>query len=136
LNTEKGGTSVKEKMLMRGIIAKETVIVRGPVEFGTVGAAGITGRLGAVGAAVSGGAEVVRSGVKLAKGEIGCSQFVGNVAKEGVGGGLASVGGTVAGGLAVAAIGVTAPLWVGLTGLGTAVVVGAGIKNAWNSLWD
>ena len=102
----------------------------------------VAGSSGAVGAVISGGIEVLSSGVKLANGEIDGEEFVANVAREGIGGGLAAAGGTAAAtvagaGAATLLAATTAPAWVPVAvGVGAAVAVGSAIKSLWDSFWD
>ncbi len=97
---------------------------------------------GAVGAAISGGIEVLCSGYKWANGEIDGEEFVGNVAKEAVGGGLAAGAGTAAASVvsataATAAAAVSAPAWIPVAaGIGTAIAVGSVAKYIWDSIFD
>lgn len=97
---------------------------------------------GAVGAIVSGGIEMINSGIKLANYEIDGAEFVGNVAKETVGGGLSAAGGSVAATTAAAGVATllaptTAPLWIpAAVGIGAAIVVGSGIKALWDLFWE
>jgi tetrahydromethanopterin S-methyltransferase subunit C len=85
-----------------------------------------------------GGAEAVRSGFKLAEGEIDGGEFVRNVARKSVGGGVAATGGMVVGGAVAATIAsATAPVWVApAVAIGTTVVVGKGIKRLWDGFWE
>lgn len=139
------GTQVTQKMTSTGISSADTSriaaqTIGGSVKVASLARAAVSS--GAAGAVVSGGIEVVSSGIKLATGEIDGEEFVGNVAKEAVGGGLAAAGGSAAAtvaaaGAATVLAATTAPLWVpGAIGLGAAVAVGSAIKGVWDLLFD
>ena len=102
----------------------------------------VAGSSGAVGAVLSGGVEVINSGMKLVNYEIDGGEFVANVAKETVGGGVSAAGASVAATAAAAATATvlaatTAPVWVpAAAGVATAVVVGSAIKSGWDTFCD
>ena len=101
----------------------------------------VAGSTGAIGAALSGGIEVLISGAKLANGEIDAEEFAGNVAREAAGGGIAAGAGaaaaTVASAGAATLLGTTAPLWVpAAVGVGAAMAVGCAVKSLWDSIFD
>ena len=96
------GVNVTQKMSGTGVSSADTARIASktignaagkitPQAMGSLAASS-----GAVGAAISGGVEVISSGIKLANGEIDGGEFVGNVAKETVGGGLSAAGGSLA----------------------------------------
>lgn len=139
------GTQVTQKMTSTGISSADTSRIAAQTIGGgvsTVSLAQVALSSGAAGAVVSGGIEVVSSGIKLANGEIDGEEFVGSVAKETVGGGLAAAGGsavaTVAtAGAATILAATTAPAWLpGAIGLGVTVAVGSAIKGVWDSIFD
>lgn len=141
----KAGGKVPQKMTSTGISSADTSRIAAQTVGGSLKAASVAKcalTSGGAGAAISGGIEVLSSGVKLLEGEIDGEEFVGNVARETVGGGLSAAGGsaaatavgTVAAGLLT---GTTAPLWVpGAIAVGAAVAVGSGIKSLWDCLFD
>ena len=144
-NLAKNGTKVTQKMTSTGISSADTSRIAAQTIGGsvsTVSLAQVALSSGAAGAVVSGGIEVVSSGIKLANGEIDGEEFVGSVAKETVGGGLAAAGGsavaTVAtAGAATILAATTAPAWLpGAIGLGVTVAVGSAIKGVWDSIFD
>ena len=97
---------------------------------------------GAAGALLSGGIELINSGVKLANYEIDGGEFVGNVVKETVGGGVSAAGASVAAtaaatGVATVLAATTAPVWVpAAVGVAAAVAAGSAIKNTWDKICD
>ena len=97
---------------------------------------------GAAGALLSGGIELINSGVKLANYEIDGGEFMGNVVKETVGGGVSAAGAGVAAtaaatGVATALAATTAPVWVpAAVGVAAAVAAGSAIKNTWDKICD
>lgn len=147
-NAAKNGKTVTQKMTSSNISSADTSRVAaktigtsaGKLTVQSVGK--VAASSGVVGGAISGGIEVISSGIKLANGDIDGGEFVGNVAKETVGGGLAAAGGSaaatvVATGAATALAATTAPLWVApAIGIGAAVAVGSVIKGIWDSIWD
>ncbi len=144
----KRGINVTQKMSSSGISSADTSRIATKTIGNTAGklTANSLGKVasssGVAGGVISGGIEVISSGVKLAKGEIDGGEFVGNVAKETVGGGLSAAGGSVAAtavaaGVATVLAGTTAPIWVpAVAGFGAAVAVGSAIKGIWDSVWD
>ena len=92
---------------------------------------------GAAGAAISGGIEVISSGIRLLHDEIDAKEFAGCVAHETVGGGLSAAAGSVAASAAsvgtaslLSASAPTAPAWLpAAVGIGTAVTVGNAVKS-------
>lgn len=142
------GVTVTQKMSNSGISSSDTARIAtktlgnsaGKLTTGSV--AKVAGSSGVIGGAISGGIELVSSGVKLANGEINGEEFVGNVTKETVGGGLAAAGGSAAATAAAAGAATllattAAPVWIpAAIGIGAAVAVGSGIKCLWDSLWD
>lgn len=89
-----------------------------------------TAKAGLIGAAISGGIEVVSSLGKLNRGELNGKQFAGRVVKEsangGVSGAAASATGTVATAIAGTALAsTTAPVWLPVV-IGTSLALGAG----------
>lgn len=97
---------------------------------------------GAAGALLSGGIELINSGVKLANYEIDGGEFMGNVVKETVGGGVSAAGAGVAAtaaatGVATALAATAAPVWVpAAVGVAAAVAAGSAIKNTWDKICD
>lgn len=139
------GEQVTQRMTSTGISSADTTriaaqTIGGSLKAATVAETALTS--GGAGAVLSGGIEVIKSGVKLAKGEIRGCEFVGNVAKEAVGGGLSATAGgaaaTVAATAAATALAATtAPLWIApAIGVGAAVAIGSGVKALWDKLWD
>lgn len=139
------GVKVTQKMQSTGISSTDTARIAAKAIGG-----GITGKAlasaarssGVVGAAVSGGIEVVTAGRDLLSGEIEGKEFVGRVAKEATGGGLsAAAGGVAATAVTTAVAGVlagsAAPLWVPATvGVSVAVAVGSASKSMWDYFWS
>lgn len=142
------GSKVTQKMSSTGISSSDTArIATKTVGFSagklTASSLGkVASASGAAGAAVSGGIEVIASGIQLAKGEIDGGEFVSNVAKETVGGGLSAAGGSVAAtaaaaGTATLLAATAAPVWVpAAVGVGAAVAVGSAIKGIWDSIFE
>lgn len=142
------GVSVTQKMSSSGISSADTARIATKTlgnsagKLTTSAVAKVAGSSGVVGGAISGGIELISSGVKLANGEIDGGEFVGNVAKETVGGGLAAAGGSAAAtaaaaGTATLLAATAAPVWVpAAVGLGVAVAIGSGIKSLWDCLCD
>lgn len=137
------GKQITQKMTSTGISSADTSRIAAQTIGGTVKAASMAKTAlssGGTGAVLSGGFEVVSSGIKLANGEIDCEEFLGNVVKETVGGGLSAAGGSaaataVAAGTATLLAATAAPVWVpGVAGVGAAIVVGTGIKSAWDGV--
>ena len=97
---------------------------------------------GAMGAAISGGIEVLSSGVKLLDGEINGEEFTANVVRETAGGGLAAAAGSTAAtvasaGAATVLASVSAPVWIpAAIGVGAALAVGSVVKGIWDSIFD
>lgn len=141
----KSGKQVTQQMTSTGISSVDTSriaaqTIGGALKASSVAKTALTS--GGAGAALSGGIELLSSGVKLAQGEIDGEEFVGSVAKETVGGGLSAAAGSATATAAATAAatvlaGTAAPLWVpGAIAVGAAVVVGSGIKSLWDSLFD
>jgi hypothetical protein len=140
--------SVTQKMTSSGVSSSDTARIATKTLGNSAGsltvssAAKVAGSSGVVGGAISGGIELVSSGIKLANGEIDGEKFVGNVAKETVGGGLAAAGGSaaataVAAGTATLLAATAAPVWIpAAVGIGVAVAIGSCIKDLWDCLWD
>lgn len=142
------GKAVTQKMSSSGISSADTSRVAaktigssaGKITAGSLGS--VAASSGLVGAAISGGIEVISSGIKLASEEIEVEEFVGNVAKETVGGGLSAAGGSIAAsvvgaGLATALVATTAPLWIAPVGACVAALAtGSVIKWSWDSFWE
>ena len=95
-----------------------------------------------MGAAISGGIEVLSSGVKLLDGEINGEEFTANVVRETAGGGLAAAAGSTAAivasaGAATVLASVSAPVWIpAAIGVGAALAVGSVVKGIWDSIFD
>ena len=146
-NQAKRGANVTQKMSSSGISSADTsriatkTIGSAAGKLTTQSLAKVASSSGIAGGAISGGIEIMSSGVKLAKGEIDGGEFAGNVAKETVGGGLSAAGGSVAAtaaaaGAATVLAGSTAPIWVpAVAGFGAAIAVGSAIKGVWDSIW-
>lgn len=142
------GVTVTQKMSTSGISSADTARIATKTLGNSAGkltansVVKVAGSSGVVGGAISGGIELISSGVKLANGEMDGEEFVGNVTKETVGGGLAAAGGSAAAtaaaaGAATLLAATAAPVWVpAAVGLGTAVAIGSGIKSLWDCLWD
>lgn len=144
--TEKG-VVITQKMTSTGISSSDTARIAtktigesaGNLTVGSIGKVFATS--GAAGAAISGGIELIDSGMKLAKGEIEGGEFVYNIVKETTGGGLAAASGSAAAtvaaaGTATVLAATTAPVWIpAAVGIGTAIAVGSATKKIWNSLW-
>lgn len=139
------GAKAPQAMKSTGISSADTSRIAGQTIGGqlTASALGkVAATSGGAGAVLSGGIEVIASGVKLAHGEIEGGKFVANVAKETAGGGLSAAAGSVAATAAATCTAsllaaTSAPLWIpGAVGIGAAVVVGSGIKSLWDALWD
>lgn len=102
----------------------------------------VAGSSGTVGAVLSGGFEVINSGVKLVNCEIDGGEFVANVAKEAVGGGVSAAGASAAATAAAAATATalaatSAPVWAPVAaGVAVAIVAGGAIKSGWDALCD
>ncbi|MEG2421539.1 MAG: hypothetical protein RSB55_08300 [Oscillospiraceae bacterium] len=138
------GKTVTQEMTSTGISSVDTTRIAAQTIGGTLNVASVAKTAftsGGAGAVLSGGIEVVMSGMKLAKGEIEGGEFVKNVAKETIGGGLSAAAGgaaatVVATGAATLLAATAAPLWVpGAIAVGAAVAVGTGIKALWDELW-
>ena len=123
------------------IIASQTIgNSAGKLTTSTV--AKVAGNSGAVGAAISGGIEVLASGYKWANGEIDGEEFACNVARETVGGGIAAGLGTAAASAvstaAASALAATAaPVWVpAAAAVGTLFLVGTAAKGLWDCIFE
>ena len=142
------GKHATQQMSSTGISSSDTVRVAAKTIGNSAGkisaqALGkVAGSSGVVGAAFSGGIELINSGIKLANYEIDGGEFVGNVVKETVGGGVSAAGASVAAsvvatGAATALAATTAPVWVpAAVGVATAVAAGSAIKSAWDKICD
>lgn len=148
VNAAKSGKNISQKMTSSGISSTDT----GRIAAETIGrsaAGGLTvqavakvaGSSGLIGAALSGGLEIVSASFELADDVIDGEEFVGRVAKETVGGGLSAAGGSaaatlVSAGTATLLASTTAPVWVpAALGIGVAVAVGSIIKGIWDAIW-
>lgn len=140
------GKQVMQRMSSTGISSNDTARIAaktigssaGKVSADALGR--VVGSSGAVGALLSGGFEVINSGMKLANYEIDGGEFVANVAKETVGGGVSAAGASVAAtvaatGVATALAATSAPVWVpAAVGVTAAIVAGSAIKSGWDML--
>ena len=142
------GKQVTQQMSSTGISSSDTARIAAKTigsSSGKVSAEAlrkVAGSSGVVGAVLSGGFEVINSGMKLVNYEIDGGEFVANVAKEAVGGGVsaacASAAATAAAAATATALAATAaPFWVPAAA-GAAVAIGAGstIKSGWDTLCD
>lgn len=139
------GIHVTQKMQPSGISSTDTARIAAKTIGGKLTGKALASAArssGAVGAAVSGGIEVLSAGKYLLDGKIDGGEFTGRVAKETVGGGLsAAAGGAAATAAATTAAtflaATTAPVWVpAAIGIGAAVAVGSAVKGVWDSIWD
>ena len=147
-NAAKNGTKITQKMSSTGVSSSDTARIATKTIGNSAGelSANMIGEVaassGVVGAVISGGIEVISSGIKLAHYEIDGEDFAKNVARETIGGGISAAGGStvatvVAAGAATALSATTAPIWVpAAVGIGAAVAVGSVIKNIWDFFWD
>lgn len=147
-NAAKHGNNITQKMTSTGISSSDTSRIAtktigasaGKLTANAVGRAAASS--GIIGAAISGGIEVISSGIKLANGEINEEEFALNVTKETVGGGLSAAGGTAAATVAAAGAATvlgtaTSAVWIpAAVGVGTAIAVGSVIKDVWDLLWE
>lgn len=138
------GVKITQKMSSSKVSSADTARIAGKalgtsagkLTAGTIAKA--AGSSGAVGAAISGGVEVISSAKKYHNGEIDGGEFVKNVAKETAGGGLSAAAGSVAAtavatGAATVLAATTAPLWFApAAGVVAATVVGSAVKKAWD----
>lgn len=140
-----GGKQITQRMTSTGISSADTSRIAAQTIGGALKAASVAKTAltsGGVGAALSGGFEMISSGIRLVKQEIDGGEFLGNMAKEMVGGGLAAAGGSAAAtasavGTATLLAATVAPAWVpGAVAVGAAVTVGTGIKVLWDGLTD
>lgn len=141
------GANATQKMSSTGISSSDTARIAtktigssaGKLTAGALGKVAVSS--GMVGATISGGMEIINSGIKLANYEIDGAEFLGNVAKEAAGGGLAAAGGNIAATAAAAGAATllassTAPVWIpAAVAVGVAVSVGTGIKKIWDNVW-
>lgn len=139
---------VTQKMTSSGISSSDTARIAtqtignsaGKLTLHSVSKA--AGSSGALGAAISGGIEVLSSGAKFIDGEIDGGEFAANVARETVGGGLAAAAGTAAAsvasaGAATVLAAASAPVWAPVAvGVGAALAVGSVVKGIWDSIFD
>lgn len=139
------GIDITQKMKSTGISSADTARIASKTIGGNLTSKALTSAAkgsGAVGAAVSGGIEVVSAGMDLLDGKIDGGEFTSRVVKETAGGGLsAAAGGAAATAVATTAAGIlattTAPVWVSaIIGAGAAVAVGSAVKGIWDSIWD
>lgn len=147
-NAAAKGAKITQGMKSTGVSSADTSRIAAKTIGNSAGelSAGAIGKLaatsGAVGAAISGGVELISSGIKFAGGEIDGGEFAGNVAKETVGGGLSAAGGSAAAtaaatGIATVLAPIAAPAWIpAAVGIGAAVAVGSLIKGVWDLFWD
>jgi hypothetical protein len=139
------GVKITQKIQSTGISSGDTVRIASKALGGNISGKAIATAAkssGAVGAAISGGIEVLFAGKDLIDGKIDGMEFTGRVAKEAAGGGLsAAAGGAAANAATTVAAGIlagtTAPLWAPVAiGIGGAVVVGSIVKGIWDAIWD
>lgn len=144
-NLIKQGKSAPQKMSSTGISSETTSRIAAETIGGKITAASlgnIARSSGIAGAAVSGGIEVISSGMKLIDGEIDGSEFAGRVAKETIGGGVsAAAAGTAATAVSAAAAtalaATTAPVWIApALGLGVCLAVGSVAKEIADSFLE
>lgn len=142
------GSKLTQKMSSTGISSTDTSRIAcktigsnaGKLTAGSLGK--VASSSGAAGAVISGGIEVVSSGIQLAKGEIDGGEFVGNVAKETVTGGISAASGSIAAtaaaaGAASVLAATSAPVWVpAAIGIGAAVAVGSAVKSGCDAICD
>ncbi len=138
------GVKITQKMSSSKVSSADTARIAGKTIGTTAGKltagtlAKAAGSSGAVGAAISGGIEVISSAKKYHDGDIDGGEFVKNVAKETAGGGLSAAAGSVAAtavatGAATVLAATTAPLWVApALGVAAATAVGYGVKKVWD----
>lgn len=102
----------------------------------------VAGNSGAVGAAISGGVEILSSGYQWMSGEIDGEEFACNVARETVGGGIAAglstaAASAVSTAAASALAATSAPVWVpAAAAIGTLFVVGTAAKELWDCIFE
>ena len=142
------GKQVTQQMSSTGISSSDTARIAAKTIGSSAGKISaealrkVAGSSGAVGAVLSGGFEVINSGMKLVNYEIDGGEFVANVAKEAVGGGVSATGASAAATAAAAATATAlaataAPVWVpAAAGVAAAVIAGSTIKNGWDTLCD
>lgn len=135
------GVQITQKMHSSGISSADTARIAGKTIGGKLTGTALANAAksyGTVGAAISGGIEVLSAGKDLLDGKIDGEEFAGRVVKETVGGGIsAAAGGVAATAAATALAATTAPLWApAAVGFGAAVIVGSAAKSLWNSIWD
>ncbi len=138
------GAKITQKMTSSKISSADTARIAGKTLGTTAGKltagtlAKAAGSSGSVGAAISGGLEVISSAKKYHDGDIDGGEFMKNVAKETVGGGISAAAGSVAAtavatGAATILAATTAPLWVApALGVTAATAVCAGVKKVWD----
>lgn len=139
------GLDITQKMKSTGISSADTARIASKTIGGNLTSKALTSAAkgsGAVGAAVSGGIEVISAGKDFFDGKIDGSEFTSRVIKETTGGGLsAAAGGAAATAVATTAVSVlattAAPIWVpAALGFGAAVAVGSVVKGIWDCIWD
>lgn len=139
------GLEITQKMKSTGISSADTARIASKTIGGNLTSKALTNAAkgsGAVGAAVSGGIEIVSAGMDLLDGKIDCGEFTSRVVKETTGGGLsAAAGGVAATAAATTAASIlatsTAPVWIpAAIGVSAAVAVGSVVKGVWDSIWD
>lgn len=145
-NAADKGIKITQKMTSSNISSSDTARIAGKTiganagQFGANAVAKVACSSGAVGAAISGGIEVISSAKKYNAGEIDGGEFVKNVAKETAGGGISAAAGSVAAtavatGAATVLAATTAPLWVApALGIAAATAVGTGCKKLWDKI--
>lgn len=139
------GVKITQKMKSTGISSADTTRIASKTLGGNLTSKTLNSAAkgsGAIGAAISGGIEVISAGKDLIDGRIDGGEFTSRVVKETAGGGLsAAAGGVVATATVTTAAGVlattTAPVWApAAIAVGSAVVVGSAVKGIWDALWD
>ncbi|RKD25202.1 hypothetical protein SAMN02745883_01753 [Caminicella sporogenes DSM 14501] len=138
------GVKVTQKMKSTGISSADTARIASKTIGGNLTSKVLTSAAkgsGAIGAAVSGGIEVICAGKDLLDGRIDGEEFASRVIKETAGGGLsAAAGGVAATAAATTAASIlattTAPVWApAAIGVGAAVAVGSAVKGIWDAIW-
>lgn len=139
------GVEITQKMKSTGISSSDTARIASKTIGGNLTGQALASAAkssGAMGAAISGGIEVLSSGKEFIDGYIDGEEFASRVVKETAGGGLSAAAATTAAtAVATTAASVlattTAPVWApAAIGVGAALAVGSAVKSVWDSFWD